>query len=66
MSDTSYCIIHFFKGMGERNGTDVDAANIMKVFRELGFKTVIHNDQKVSQIKQLLKSGFINYFILYI
>lgn len=45
--------------MSERNGTDVDAANIMKVFRELGFKTVIQNDQTVSQMTQLLKSGLI-------
>ncbi|TTG17230.1 Caspase-3 [Bagarius yarrelli] len=42
-------------GMTERNGTDVDAANIMKVFRELGFKTVIQNDQSVSQMRKLFK-----------
>ncbi|MCJ8734145.1 hypothetical protein PDJAM_G00231940 [Pangasius djambal] len=43
-------------GMSERHGTDVDAASVMKAFRELGFKTVIQNDQTVSQMTQLLKS----------
>ncbi|KAK3535936.1 hypothetical protein QTP70_021235, partial [Hemibagrus guttatus] len=43
-------------GMAERNGTDVDAASVMKVFRELGFRTVIQNDLTVSQMKQILKS----------
>lgn len=46
--------------MNDRNGTDVDAANIMEVFRELGFTTVIQNDQTVSQMTQLLKSGFVD------
>lgn len=43
--------------MTERNGTDVDAAKILQVFQKLGFKTMIQNDQSVSQMKQLLKSG---------
>ncbi|NP_001188010.1 caspase-3b isoform X1 [Ictalurus punctatus] len=43
-------------GMTERNGTDVDAAKILQVFQKLGFKTMIQNDQSVSQMKQLLKS----------
>ncbi|KAM9470567.1 caspase-3b [Clarias gariepinus] len=43
-------------GMNERNGTDVDAGNIIKVFSELGFKTVNHNDQTVSQMRELLTS----------
>lgn len=50
-------IFFFFGGMTERNGTDVDAANIMKVFHRLGFKTVIQNDLNVSQMKHTLKSG---------
>ncbi|XP_060783880.1 caspase-3b [Neoarius graeffei] len=47
---------HKNTGMGERNGTDVDAANLMTVFCKLGFRTVIQNDQTVSQMTQLLKS----------
>ncbi|KAF7707393.1 caspase-3b [Silurus meridionalis] len=43
-------------GMAERNGTDVDAANVMKVFCDLGFEAVFKNDQTVSQITNLLKS----------
>lgn len=52
--------------MDERNGTDVDAAKLMKVFSELGFKTVIQNDQTVSQMTQLLKSGFMASYSTYI
>ncbi|XP_076877949.1 caspase-3b [Brachyhypopomus gauderio] len=47
---------HKHTGMLVRNGTDVDAANVFKVFTELGFKTMIQNDQTVSQMKSLLKS----------
>lgn len=43
--------------MNTRNGTDVDAANAMKVFSSLGYKVKVHNDQTVEQIRQLLISG---------
>ncbi|KAF5899068.1 caspase-3, partial [Clarias magur] len=43
-------------GMNERHGTDLDAANVLKVFSVLGFKTVIQNDQTVSQMRTLLTS----------
>lgn len=43
--------------MNTRNGTDVDAANAMKVFSNLGYKVRVHNDQTVEQIKRLLISG---------
>ncbi|XP_077381009.1 caspase-3a [Festucalex cinctus] len=41
-------------GMNQRNGTDVDAANAMKVFAKLGYKCKIYNDQTVTQMKQVL------------
>lgn len=47
----------FLEGMNTRNGTDVDAANAMKVFSKLGYKVKVHNDQTVAQIRQLLTSG---------
>lgn len=43
--------------MNQRNGTDVDAANAMKVFTKLGYKVKIYNDQTVEQMKQVLTSG---------
>lgn len=43
--------------MNTRNGTDVDAANAMKVFSNLGYKVKVHNDQTVDQIRRLLISG---------
>lgn len=43
--------------MNTRNGTDLDAANAMKVFSNLGYKVKVHNDQTVGQMKQLLISG---------
>ncbi|KAK1804115.1 hypothetical protein P4O66_020156 [Electrophorus voltai] len=47
---------HKHTGMLVRNGTDVDAANVLQVFTKLGFKAVIQNDQTVSQMKSILKS----------
>ncbi|XP_075890471.1 caspase-3a [Nelusetta ayraudi] len=44
-------------GMNQRNGTDVDAANAMKVFSKLGYKVKIYNDQSVEQMKQILISA---------
>lgn len=44
-------------GMNQRNGTDVDAANAMKVFTKLGYKVKIYNDQTVEQMKQVLISA---------
>lgn len=41
-------------GMNQRNGTDVDAANAMKVFAKLGYKVKVYNDQSVEQMKQVL------------
>uniref|UniRef100_A0A8D3CPE4 Caspase-3 n=1 Tax=Scophthalmus maximus TaxID=52904 RepID=A0A8D3CPE4_SCOMX len=41
-------------GMNQRNGTDVDAANVMKVFAKLGYKVKVYNDQTVEQMKQVL------------
>ncbi|KAM3624178.1 uncharacterized protein V6R79_020322 [Siganus canaliculatus] len=41
-------------GMNQRNGTDVDAANAMKVFSKLGYKVKVYNDQTVEQMKQVL------------
>ncbi|KAJ8280986.1 hypothetical protein GJAV_G00061820 [Gymnothorax javanicus] len=41
-------------GMNARNGTDVDAGNMMKTFTKLGYKVKVHTDQTVAQIKQVL------------
>ncbi|XP_044046697.1 caspase-3a [Siniperca chuatsi] len=43
-------------GMNQRNGTDIDAANAMKVFAKLGYRVKVYNDQTVSQMKQVLTS----------
>ncbi|XP_068445434.1 caspase-3a [Clinocottus analis] len=43
-------------GMNQRNGTDVDAANAMKVFGKLGYQVKVYNDQSVEQMKQVLIS----------
>ncbi|XP_018546419.1 LOW QUALITY PROTEIN: caspase-3-like [Lates calcarifer] len=40
-------------GMNQRNGTDVDAANVMKVFCKLGYKVKVFNDQTVDQLKNV-------------
>lgn len=47
----------FPEGMNQRNGTDVDAANAMKVFGKLGYKTKVYNDQSVDQMVQVLTCG---------
>ncbi|XP_029909300.1 caspase-3a [Myripristis murdjan] len=41
-------------GMNQRNGTDVDAGNVMKVFGQLGYKVKVYNDQTVEQMRQVL------------
>ncbi|XP_074545405.1 caspase-3a [Halichoeres trimaculatus] len=43
-------------GMNQRNGTDVDAANAMKVFSKLGYKAKVYNDLTVENMKQVLVS----------
>lgn len=43
--------------MNQRNGTDVDAANAMKVFSKLGYNVNVYNDQTVDQMKQVLTCG---------
>lgn len=44
-------------GMNQRNGTDVDAGNVMNVFRKLGYTVKVYNDQTVAQINQVLTAG---------
>ncbi|XP_059198862.1 caspase-3a [Centropristis striata] len=44
-------------GMNQRNGTDVDAANAMKVFGKLGYKVKVYNDQSCDQMKHVLVSA---------
>lgn len=43
--------------MNQRNGTDVDAANAVKVFGKLGYKVKVYNDQSVEEMKRVLVSG---------
>lgn len=45
---------HKSTGMNQRNGTDVDATNALKVFGKLGYKVKVYNDQTVDQIKYIL------------
>ncbi|KAM6939773.1 caspase-3a [Xenentodon cancila] len=45
---------HISTGMNQRNGTDVDAGNVVKVFSSLGYKVKVYNDQTVKQMEQLL------------
>uniref|UniRef100_A0A3Q3E137 Caspase-3 n=1 Tax=Labrus bergylta TaxID=56723 RepID=A0A3Q3E137_9LABR len=44
-------------GMNQRNGTDIDAANAMKVFSKLGYKAKVYNDLSVEHMKQVLISA---------
>ena len=43
--------------MGERTGTDVDAANLYKVFKKLGFEVSIFNNQKTTEIFKIMTEG---------
>ena len=36
--------------MGERTGTDVDAANLYQVFKKLGFEVHMFNNQKTTDM----------------
>ncbi|KAM4526388.1 caspase-7 [Fundulus diaphanus] len=42
-------------GMNVRNGTDRDAGELFKCFKNLGFDVVVHNDQTCEKMEHLLK-----------
>ncbi|XP_047222076.1 caspase-3a isoform X2 [Girardinichthys multiradiatus] len=44
-------------GMNQRNGTDVDAGNVCKVFTKLGYKVKIFNDQTTNQMVKILSAA---------
>ncbi|KAM4751351.1 caspase-3a [Anableps anableps] len=44
-------------GMNQRNGTDIDAANVFKVFSKLGYKVNVYNDQTASQMVTILSAA---------
>ncbi|XP_005936811.1 caspase-3a [Haplochromis burtoni] len=44
-------------GMNQRNGTDVDAGNAMRVFKNLGYHVKLYNDQTVDQIMNVLTAA---------
>ncbi|XP_068807782.1 caspase-7 isoform X1 [Struthio camelus] len=44
-------------GMGTRNGTDKDAGDLSKSFRNLGFEVCTYNDQSRDDMEQLLKQA---------
>ncbi|XP_077205918.1 caspase-7 isoform X1 [Paroedura picta] len=44
-------------GMGRRNGTDKDAGDLQKCFRNIGFDVVVHNDQSCEEMEKLLKQA---------
>ena len=43
--------------MGERTGTDVDAANLYQVFKKLGFEVHMFNNQKTTDMLKILSAG---------
>ena len=43
--------------MGERTGTDVDAANLYQVFKKLGFEVHMFNNQKITEILKIMTEG---------
>lgn len=45
---------HSKTGMSARNGTDVDAAGVMKTFKSLGYKMIVFTDLKVQEMKDKL------------
>ncbi|KAK7922383.1 hypothetical protein WMY93_009285 [Mugilogobius chulae] len=47
---------HRSTGMSARNGTDVDAAAVMKTFVNLGYKMIVATDLTVKQMKEKLES----------
>lgn len=47
-------------GMNQRNGTDVDAGNVLNVFQKLGYTVKVYNDQTVAQIMQVLTAGMVH------
>uniref|UniRef100_A0A8C1V7P7 Caspase-3 n=1 Tax=Cyprinus carpio TaxID=7962 RepID=A0A8C1V7P7_CYPCA len=47
-------IFHEKTQMRVRNGTEKDEQNVKETFSKLGFKIKIHNDQTVSQMRELL------------
>ncbi|RXM30930.1 Caspase-7 [Acipenser ruthenus] len=49
-------------GMNIRNGTDVDAGNLLKIFKMQGYKVKVFNDQTCRQIEQCLQSNWVNEF----
>ena len=44
-------------GMGERSGTDMDAANLYQRFKELGFQVLSYNNLKRGQMLKVLSEG---------
>lgn len=42
-------------GMGERNGTDLDAQNLYLKFKELGFDVGVHHNQTAKQMQQVFQ-----------
>ncbi|XP_029297917.1 caspase-3-like [Cottoperca gobio] len=48
---------HSSTKMSARNGTDLDAANALKTFSEMGFKVHFSNDQTVKEMRQLLSNA---------
>lgn len=54
-------LLYFSQGMNQRNGTDVDAANALKVFSKLGYKVKVFNDQTVDQMVKILTAGGFRY-----
>ncbi len=43
--------------MNVRNGTDRDAGELFKCFKDLGFEVCIYNDQTCKNMDRLLKEG---------
>ncbi|XP_078071198.1 caspase-3b [Mustelus asterias] len=60
---TGTCIIfnnknfHPRTGMSQRNGTDVDAGNLVKTFQKLGFHVAVYTDQTCDEMVERLKNA---------
>ncbi|XP_053367843.1 caspase-7-like [Clarias gariepinus] len=47
---------HRETGMTVRNGTDRDAGELFKCFKNLGFEVVVHNDQTCDKMRKILEN----------
>lgn len=54
---TNSHFILWVQGMNVRNGTDRDAGELFKCFKNLGFDVIVYNDQTCEKMEAILKRG---------